>query len=117
MIVMPEMRRRLPGIEKTIDSIEPENDVRVRLTGTVIDISGNALVIDDGTGKTEIIFEDQPNTNTGQMVRVVTRILPLIDGFQCRGEALQNMQGFDTDLYKRVKEIVKRWYNVQSNYR
>jgi len=103
---MPEIRRRLPGIEKSIDSIRPESDVRVRLTGTVIDISGNSLVIDDGTGKIEIVFEDQPSVNIGQLVKVVTRVLPLIDGFQCRGEALQNITGFDMGLYKKVKETI-----------
>lgn len=105
---MPEIRRRLPGIEKTVDSIQPETDVRIRLTGTVIDVNSTALVLDDGTGKIEIIFEDHPQVNVGQMVRVVTRVLPLIDGFQCRGEAIQTMDGFDTDLYKKAKDIVKR---------
>jgi len=105
---MPDIRRRLPGIEKTIDSIQPENDVRVRLTGTVIDVGTNSLVLDDGTGKIEVIFEEQPQVIVGQLARVIARILPLIDGFQCRGEVVQNLDGFDMDLYKRVKDIVKR---------
>ena len=33
------VRRRLPSIEKSIADIQPESDVRVRLTGTVIDIT------------------------------------------------------------------------------
>ena len=105
---MPEIRRRLPGIEKQINSIRPETDVRVRLTGTVIDVGSNSLVLDDGTGKIEVILEDQAKVSVGQMIRVVTRILPLIDGFQCRGEVIQTMEDFDIDLYKKAKDIVKR---------
>ena len=104
---MPEIRRRLPGIEKTVDSIQPETDVRVRLTGTVIDVGTNSMVLDDGTGKIEIVLEDQPQINVGQTARVIARILPLIDGFQCRGEVVQTLDGFDLDLYKKAKDIVK----------
>jgi len=108
---MPEerlIRRRLPAIDKKIEDIHPEMDVRVRLTGTVIDVSSNFIVIDDGSGKAEISFEDQPNVNRGQLIRVITRVLPLIDGFECRGECIQTLDGFDTDLYNKAKGLVKR---------
>lgn len=105
---MPDIRRRLPGIEKKISSIQPESDIRVRLTGTVIDIGTNSLVLDDGTGKVEIVLEEQPRVNVGQMARVIARILPLIDGFQCRGEVVQSLDDFDMNLYKKVNDIVKR---------
>ena len=101
------MRRRLPALEKKIADIQPESDVRVRLIGTIIDSSLNSVVLDDGSGKIEIYFEDQPNVRNGQLVRVITRILPLIDGFECKGEVLQNLDGFNLDLYKKVKEIVR----------
>jgi hypothetical protein len=101
------IRRRLPAFEKKIADIQPETDVRVRLVGTVIDSSMNSVVLDDGSGKVEIYFEDQPNVKNGQLVRIITRVLPLIDGFECRGEVLQSLDGFNLDLYKRVKEIVR----------
>jgi hypothetical protein len=107
---MPEerlMKRRLPALEKRIADIQPEADVRVRLLGTVIDSSLNSVVLDDGSGKIEIYFEDQPNVRNGQLVRVITRILPLIDGFECKGEVLQNLDDFNLDLYKKTKEIVR----------
>lgn len=108
---MPEdrlIRRRLPAIEKDIASIQPEVDVRVRLTGTVIDAGPNSVVIDDGSGKAEIMFEEQLQVNRGQLVRVIARVLPLIDGFEFRGELLQNLDNFDVNLYKRAKDLVKR---------
>lgn len=102
------VRRRLPAKEKDIGSIQPELDVRLRLTGTVIDSSPNSVVIDDGTGKVEVFLEKDPIVRQGQMVRVITRIMPMIDGFECRGEAIQNMDGFNIDLYKKAKEIANR---------
>jgi len=108
---MPEerlIRRRLFAKDKDIASVKPEIDVRVRLTGTVIDTGQNSVVIDDGTGKAEVIFEEQPQVNQGQLVRVITRILPLIDGFQFRGELLQRLNGFDIKLYKKAKDLIKR---------
>jgi len=102
------IRRRLVAIEKKIDEIQPETDVRVRLIGIVIDASPNSVVIDDGSGKIEIFFENEPIVRQGQLIRVITRILPLIDGFECRGEAIQTLDGFNIDLYKKAKEIAKR---------
>jgi hypothetical protein len=102
------IRRRLPSMEKTISSIQPETDVRLRLIGTVIGVGPNSVVIDDGTGKAEVFFEKEPVVNEGQLIRVVTRIFPLIEGFECRGEALQELDGFNNDLYKMAKEIANR---------
>lgn len=102
------LRRRLVAIEKRIDEIQPETDIRVRLIGTVIDVGLNSVVIDDGSGKIEIFFEKEPMVRQGQLIRVITRILPLIDGFECRGEAIQALDGFNIDLYEKAKEIAKR---------
>jgi len=77
------------------------------LTGTVIDSSANSIVLDDGSGKIEIYFEDQPKVKNGQMVRIITRLLPMIDGFECKGEVIQNLEGFNLELYKKVKEITR----------
>jgi hypothetical protein len=101
------VKRRLPSVEKSIADIQPESDVRIRLIGTVIDTTPNSVIIDDGTGKLEVYFGEELNVKQGQRVRVVTRIVPLIDGFECRGEVLQTLDGFDVGLYKKAREIVK----------
>lgn len=101
------IRRRLPAIEKRIADIHPESDVRIRILGTIIDTNQNSIVLDDGSGKIEIYFEEQPEVRNGQLVRIVTRILPLIDGFECRGELIQNLNGFDLELYRKTREIVR----------
>lgn len=101
------IRRRVPAIERKISDIQPEMDVRVRLTGTVIDTSPGSLLLDDGTGKIEILFDEPFHAIEGNMVKIIARILPLIDGFECRGECLQHLNGFDLKLYKKAKEVIK----------
>jgi hypothetical protein len=99
--------RRVPAREKKISEIIPEVDLRVRLTGTVISVNDNSIILDDGSGNAEIIFDEKPNLKQGELVRVVTRIVPLLDGFQCRAECVQSLKDFDIDLYKKAKEIIK----------
>ena len=103
---MPEeklIRRRLPSVEKSISDIHPDSDVRIRIIGTVIDVGPNSIVLDDGSGKMEVYFEEVPEVKSGQLVRVITRILPLIDGYECKGEVLQNLEGFNLELYKKAR--------------
>ncbi len=101
------VKRRLPSVEKSIVDIQPESDVRVRITGTVIDTNPNSVVVDDGTSKLEVFFGEDINVAKGQFVRVVARILPLIDGFECRGEVLQVLDGFNMNLYKKARGVIK----------
>ena len=99
------IKRRLPSIEKSISEIHPDSDVRIRLIGTVIDIGPNSIVLDDGSGKIEVYFEEIPKVRQGQLVRVITRILPLIDGYECKGEILQSLDGFNLKLYKKARDL------------
>ena len=101
--------KRLPAIERRISEINPKVDVRVRIVGTVLGNSDNTIVIDDGSGKTEIYFNSPVDyIKCGQTIRVMTRIMPLIDGFECRGECIQNLESFDVSLYKDVMKIISR---------
>lgn len=105
------VRRRLPAIERIISELNPDKDVRVRLLGTVIGNSDSTLVIDDGSGRVEIAFDDS-NAISGiadsAMVRVIARILPLTDGFECRGECVQVLNNFDIKLWRRVRDACKQ---------
>lgn len=108
---MPEntqIKRRLPAIEKSINDIDSAHDVRVRILGTILDTSEDTILIDDGTAKTEVIFENEQmvaGIRNGEMVRVVARVLPLIDGFALRGEVVQRLEDFDIGMYKRAREL------------
>jgi len=102
-------RRRLPAKEKAISDIQSDKDVRVRIMGTIIGKGENYLMVDDGSSRVQIGFENTDvlrGLNEGQLIKVITRILPLIDGFECRGEAIQDLAGIDISLYKKTREIV-----------
>lgn len=100
------LKKRLPAKEKLVSEILP-NDIRVRILGTVIDKSEGAMVLDDGSGRLEILAEGQ-SAEVGKMVRVVTRILPMTGGFEARAECVQDMTGFDVELYRRAKDVAKK---------
>jgi hypothetical protein len=95
--------RRFPAIPRTVDSINPEKDIRVRLLGKIIDSSNGTIVIDDGSGNAEVIIEENMSASTGDLVRVFCRVLPLETGYELRAEILQPMNGFDMDLYKKIR--------------
>ncbi|MFQ6010101.1 MAG: hypothetical protein ACE5J7_03220 [Candidatus Aenigmatarchaeota archaeon] len=101
-------KRRLPAIERPISEISSDKDVRVRILGTVLEMTDSSLLMDDGTGKVEVMF-DVPEAMAGvmksQLIRVVARVLPLIDGYVLKGECVQMLEGFDVNLYKRARQI------------
>jgi hypothetical protein len=107
-MVEDKIRRRLPSMEKMIIDIKPETDVRVKLVGTVLDASENSLILDDGTGKVEIIFDEPVFVNNNQLIKVIARIIPMIDGFECKGEVLQTLDNFDLNLYRKARDIIRR---------
>jgi hypothetical protein len=95
------IRRRKAAVEKKITEIEPDKDIRIRLLGTIISSGNSTLMLDDGSSQIEIVFDqDVSHLKQGQLVRVITRILPLTEGFECKGECIQNLDGFDIELYK-----------------
>lgn len=101
------IKRRLPAVEKSIKEIDADKDVRVRILGTVIGYGQSSLILDDGTGNIEVVFEERPSyVNQGQIIRVIARIIPLTEGFECRGEIVQLLDGIDINLYKQSKLII-----------
>lgn len=103
-------QRRMAAVEKSIKEIKPE-DIRVRILGAILAVSENEMIIDDGSGKLEVFFDDSQQTanlREGQLVRAIVRILPLANGFEARGEVVQNLDKFDIVLYRKAKEFLKK---------
>jgi len=97
---------RIPAKGRKISEIS-QDDIRVRIFGTVINKTESSLIIDDGSEKVEIIFDSLPEIEVGEKVRIIARVLPLANGFEVRGEVVQNMKGFDVEMYKKAREIIK----------
>ncbi|HLD41394.1 MAG TPA: replication protein RepA [archaeon] len=100
---MSQEFKRFPAVEKSIADIE-ERDVRVRVTGTVIDNQGNTCVLDDGTGRISVTF-DTPLELKAKLVRVIGRVMPFENGVELRGEIIQNMEGLDLYVFKKLSSI------------
>jgi len=106
---MPETQntfnqRMLPSVDRKISEIK-EDDIRVRVLGTVIDKTDKSIAVDDGTGKITANFEESINTELKQMVRVFGRVIITAEGPELQGEVLQDMSKLDMELYKKVSEI------------
>ena len=104
---MPEdFQRRLPSRECSVSEIQPE-DIRIKVTGTIIDINkeGTRLVVDDGTGKIAITSESKCNAEMNQLVRVFGRVIPLEQGSELQGDVVQDMKKLDLELLKKVKGL------------
>ena len=95
-------QRRMPSVERRVSGIKAE-DIRVRVMGTIIDKKENSLVIDDGTGKIAVFFEEPVSGELNQMVRVFGRVIPVENGFEMQGEIVQDMSQLDVELHKKIE--------------
>ena len=102
---MPEYQRRLPGIFREISGIKPD-DVRVSVLGTVIDSEDGRFVLDDGTGRLLVSWDQ--GVEQGRLVRVIGRVIPLENGLELQAEVLQDLTGLDLKLFKKAREMEVR---------
>ena len=84
-----------------------QKDIRVRVLGTVIDRQDNTLVLDDGTGKIVATFDEPVNVKERSLVRIIGRVMPVDGGLELSGEIIQNMEGLDIDVFKKLSSINK----------
>lgn len=106
---MPEFQdfqKRMPSVDRTVSSIR-QDDIRVSIIGTVIDVQENRLMVDDGTGKVTVSFEEPAKAENSKTVRVLGRVIPMDSGFEIQGDVLQPMDGLDMELKKKVDELAK----------
>lgn len=105
---MPEQQRRAPAVSKDIEEINPRDDIRVRVIGTVISMNDNSVNLDDGSGTVEVFLEEEDleALEENQRIRVIGRVLPTPDSFEIQGEIVQDFEDVDPELYDRVKKVV-----------
>ena len=105
---MPEQQRRAAAQPKSIEEVDPQRDIRVRIVGTVISKDDESVTLDDGTGTVEAFLQEDnmEKIEENQRIRVLGRVLPTPDGFEIQGEAVQDFDSIDQDLYDRVKKVV-----------
>lgn len=104
---MPNQKRETSE-PKDIEDIDPKNDIRVRIIGTVLEKEEDSIMIDDGTGSTEAFLDkdDLEDLEEGEHIRILGRVLPTPDSFEIQGEIIQKLKNVDIELYKQVKNKV-----------
>ncbi len=102
---MPEFKyQRLPAKDIMIKDISPDKDVRIRITGTIIDKTPEKIIIDDSSGNKEVLSPKEltKDFETGDVVRVFCRVTALEKGYQLQAELIQDMNELDIEKYRRV---------------
>jgi hypothetical protein len=94
----------MPAKERKISEIGGE-DPRISIVGTVVDSKENIMAVDDGTGKIDVSFEEQPNVKTGQLARIFGRVITLEGGYELQGEVLQDFSNADLGLWRKVSAM------------
>ena len=99
-------QRMLPSVERAVSEIK-EDDIRVRVLGTVVDKTENSVVVDDGTGKITANFDSPLQAELNKQARVFGRVINTASGLELQGEVFQDMTKLDTELRKRVNDLIK----------
>ncbi|MBI3413597.1 MAG: OB-fold nucleic acid binding domain-containing protein [Candidatus Aenigmarchaeota archaeon] len=109
-----EFQKRLPVAEKSINEIEPEKDIRVKIIGKVVGLGGDSFVVDDGSGSVQVTTDPEINLDlikVNDSIKVIGRVFASENSFELRAESLQNVNGIDAELLKKVRSL-EREHNV-----
>lgn len=87
--------------QKQISEVTP-NDSRVSIIGNVAGASENSFVLDDGTGKIEIISDVGVEKN-----RLVRAFCSVVDE-KLKADIVQDVEGLDLNLFKKIGELYNR---------
>ena len=83
---------------KQISEVNP-SDSRVSILGKIINISDNSFILDDDSGKIEIVSDVQTEKNK------LVRVFCSVGEEKLKADIVQNMEGLDLNLFKKVKEL------------
>lgn len=83
---------------KQISEVSP-TDSRVSVMGNVVNVGENSFILDDGTGKIEVISEIPVGRN--KLFRVFCSVIDE----KLKADAVQDMEGLDLNLFKKVEEL------------
>ena len=103
--------RREPAKPRKISEIKM-GDVRVRLFGTVVDKKEAEFVLDDGSGRITVVFDDQALVEgiyVGSRVRVFGAPLNVGGAHELHAEIIQKADRLDLELYEEVRRELKKF--------
>ncbi len=102
---------RPPAKPRRISEIKVA-DEQIQVVGSIVDKEESTLVLDDGTGELNVLFEDSSlveDIEVGTIVRVFGTPLSVADTQELHAEIIQEMNDLDLDLYKKVISEVRKF--------
>ncbi len=95
--------------EIDLADIDPEQDVNIRVIGTIVTVNENSFVLDDSTAAKEAFPQSEVPEDVveeGNTVRVFGRVLPTPDDFEIEAEVVQDFSDVDVEKFEKVKKVV-----------
>jgi molybdate-binding protein len=102
---------QLHYLPKKISDID-SNDTRIRITGIVIEITDNNILIDDGSGSIRVSVNSPElleNISINSLIRIYGLVVPAENGFEIRANIIQDLSDLDINLFKKTQEVYKKW--------
>jgi aspartyl/asparaginyl-tRNA synthetase len=113
---MEKSRKLKPAKQRWIKELsDADIDTPVRILGSVVDIkpmqdNQTYAVLDDGTNRFQVIFNQPTPLKLGAQIRVFGTIKKTSQNeLVMEADFLQDMKDLDMGLYKRVQEIKRRF--------
>ena len=95
----------MPGLHykpKKISEIDLKSDSRISLVGNIVSSDENGFVLEDKSGKTNILSDMKAEP------KKTVRVFCSVAENQLKADVIQNLNGFDTDLFNRVEELYRK---------
>lgn len=89
-------------IERAIGNLKKE-DLKVAVSGVVVDKGKRSFMIDDGTGRAGVFFEGE--ITNGKYVRVFGRLVNF-ENKEIAAEFIQDLDKIDKRLHKKLLEML-----------
>ncbi|MBU5690036.1 MAG: hypothetical protein QXM68_02340 [Candidatus Aenigmatarchaeota archaeon] len=95
---------------KLISEVNPDIDYKVKIIGLVVDKTDTSIIVDDGKSKVKVFVEpDQiESIEIHQLIAVFGSTIPSDDGFEMKADVIQDLNGLNLNLYKKVHELYKK---------
>lgn len=87
-------------------------DEQVQVVGLVVDKDDSGLVLDDGSGRVDVLYEDPglvEDIEVGDKIRVFGTPLNIADSHELHAEIIQKLNELDLDLYKEVMDELRKF--------
>lgn len=108
------MMQRKPAVERTLASVNPAEDKRVKVLATLVarEPEAGVISVDDASGKTAKVFFDSlelieklESLKEGQLVLIVGLVVQTPEGYDISGELIVPATLPDRELKQKVDKI------------